>query len=264
MSGPRCELNPPIDRSEYMPMIETHEIDASNIAIDPGEVYHLLGYPSSDRVEDKVRDAVKELTGFTLRIITPKYQYTVVPINAYQDDESVVLGDKTVLHGEGIASALRFADEAGIILVTIGQRIVDAIKRMEETDVTRSFFLDATASVAVESLAEMVHLEIAEKAFEKELYVGHRYSPGYCDWDLTQQRILFSLLDGAKIGVRLTRTHLMIPRKSISAIVGLGQNEEKMAISPCGSCRREDCMARRGNYITNFYQIMRSKSDVSL
>jgi len=245
-------------------MVDTYNIDASNIMIDQDEVYHLLGYPSSESVEDKVKNSVKELTEFTLRIITPKYQYTILPIKTNYESRSVILDGNIILHGTGIATALRYADEAGVFLVTIGQRITDAIRRMEEIDISRSFFLDAIASVAVENLAEMVHLEIAKKAWERELYVGHRYSPGYCDWDLTQQKILFSLLDSAKIGVKLTPSYLMIPRKSISAIVGLGRSEEKMAISPCGNCHRRDCMARRANYINTFYNIMRSKSHVSL
>jgi hypothetical protein len=246
-------------------MIEIAELEGSKIEIDRWEVYQLLGYPREDSAEAKVRDSVRELIEFTKRIITPKYEWTILPIKSIDNSVRRVSLDGSVeLSGEGIAAALKHAYEAGIFLVTIGEQISDTIKRMEERDVARSFFLDAVASVAVENLAETVHLEIARKAAEKGLYVGHRYSPGFCDWELTQQQILFSILQSDRIGVRLSPSCLMIPRKSVSAVVGLGRSMDQMSVSPCGKCRRKDCMARRENYINSFYHFMRSKAHVSL
>ena len=49
-----------------------------------------------------------------------------------------------------------------------------------------------------------------------------RYSPGYGDFPLTAQRELLSLLDAPrKVGVSLTDTLLMVPSKSVSAIIGV-------------------------------------------
>jgi cobalamin-dependent methionine synthase I len=47
-----------------------------------------------------------------------------------------------------------------------------------------------------------------------------RYSPGYGDWDISEQAKLFRLVPGDAIGVHLSETHQMTPEKSVSAMIG--------------------------------------------
>ncbi len=74
-----------------------------------------------------------------------------------------------------------------------------------------------------------------------------RYSPGYCDWDVAQQRKLFKIFELDDIGVRLTEECLMIPQKSVSGIIGVGWGDRRLiAMSPCRHCEKKgDCKHRR-------------------
>jgi hypothetical protein len=226
----------------------------ADLVIDPLEVASLLGYPNGKQVPPKVRAILEELQPRAMELFEPRYQYTILPLESVDHEaQTVSLAGGKSFHGEGIAEALRYSTDAGIFLATLGHPVVEEIERLNRVDVSRGFFLDILSSVAVENLAERVHIEIAQLVLERGWYVGHRYSPGFCDWDLKQQRVLFSFLKSEQLSVELTDHCMMIPRKSVSAIVGIGQERGEMAISPCNNCKRTDCMARREDYINVLY-----------
>jgi hypothetical protein len=233
----------------------TKVLDSSALMIDPLDVAALLGYPRGKQVPPKVLGILTELQAGAVGLFQPMYQYGVFPIRSIDEEEqTVTLESMHVFHGEGIVEALRYSTQAAVFLVTLGHPIVEEIERLSRVDVSKSFLLDAISSVAVENLAEKVHLEIAHLILGQGLYIGHRYSPGFCDWDLTQQRVLFSLLDSSLLFVQLTNHCMMIPRKSVSAIIGVGRERVEMVLSPCGNCNRTDCIARREDYINTLYQ----------
>jgi cobalamin-dependent methionine synthase I len=69
-------------------------------------------------------------------------------------------------------------------------------------------------------------MDNAENEIHKELAEGEsltpRYSPGYGNFPLDAQRAILDLLDTPrKIGVSLTGTMLMVPSKSVSAVIGV-------------------------------------------
>jgi len=241
-------------------MIESQKLvtkvfDSSALMIDPLEVAALLGYPDGKQVPPKVLGILPELQARAVELFQPMYQYAIFPIRSIdQKEQTVTLESMHVFHGEGVVETLRYSTQAAIFLVTLGHPIIEEIERLNRVDVSKGFFLDVISSVAVENLAEQVHLEIAHLILGQGLYVGHRYSPGFCDWDLTQQRVMFSLLDSSVLSVQLTDHCMMIPRKSVSAIFGAGRERVEMVISPCGYCKRTDCMARREDYMNILYQ----------
>ncbi|MFC1861070.1 vitamin B12 dependent-methionine synthase activation domain-containing protein, partial [Chloroflexota bacterium] len=110
--------------------------------------------------------------------------------------------------------------------------------------VLQSAVLDSIGSNAVEKLADSVESQISEVANNQGFTITRRISPGYCDWNVNQQKMLFQAMKGDNAGVRLTDGFLMIPRKSISGIIGIGPSEiEKY--TPCYTCDKYDCVGRR-------------------
>ena len=70
------------------------------------------------------------------------------------------------------------------------------------------------------------HMDGVEDEIRAELAPGEslltRYSPGYGDFPLEAQRPILMLLDTPrKIGVSLTDSLLMVPSKSVSAVIGV-------------------------------------------
>jgi hypothetical protein len=148
------------------------------------------------------------------------------PIKGLITDEKKKLGH--LLHPAAIYKIIVYAEtskhpvfkdaeKVAICLCTIGPQLEDEIKRlMEKNEMTRALILDALGSEAAEEVAIQSDRRIAEKARKMNLWPSKRYSPGYGKWDVKEQRFIFGLLPAADIGVRLTDSFMMIPRKSIS------------------------------------------------
>ena len=81
----------------------------------------------------------------------------------------------------------------------------------------------------------------------ENLYLTGRYSPGYGDWPITVQPRIAALLDTPKrIGLYVTDTFLMLPRKSVTAVMGLSDVPVTGKRAGCAHCAlREKCEYRK-------------------
>ena len=108
--------------------------------------------------------------------------------------------------------------------------------------------MDAMGSVAVENMVEKFHQCMRIKYTAEGKKATLRFSPGYCDWPLTDQKKLFSFFDSFQLNVKLTDSCLMQPRKSISGVFGVISPDMSLPAhpyNPCSECERFDCIARR-------------------
>ncbi|KAB2838638.1 MAG: hypothetical protein F9K45_11080, partial [Melioribacteraceae bacterium] len=95
----------------------------------------------------------------------------------------------------------------------------------------------------VEACANALHEHIKEKMLRNNLKTTNRYSPGYCNWKVNEQHLLFSLLPKNFCGIKLTDSALMLPIKSISGIIGIGEKVKYSEYS-CNECNIKDCTYR--------------------
>ena len=99
-------------------------------------------------------------------------------------------------------------------------------------------------SGAAEKLAVSVEDRIRKLASLDGLKISRRFSPGYCDWAVSQQKMVFQALGDDSAGILLTESCLMIPRKSVSGIVGLAKGNIE-DYNPCNTCKKQECPGRR-------------------
>ena len=86
---------------------------------------------------------------------------------------------------------------------------------------------DARGSVLAESIVACGLDRLEARMSADGLRITNSYSPGYCGWDVAEQHVLFSLLPEGCCGVRLCESGLMLPIKSVSAVVGSGPGIER-------------------------------------
>ena len=100
---------------------------------------------------------------------------------------------------------------------------------------------DALASASAEAWCARVNALLPADG----LYLRPRFSPGYGDLPLDFQRTLLGVLDSQrKAGISLSESLLMVPQKSVSAIVGLGESGCTAPDSGCDICEKKDCEFR--------------------
>lgn len=135
--------------------------------------------------------------------------------------------------------------KAILFLTTLGDDIDRLIKHKVAKRLSYGYILDAAASVAVESGTEAL-IEQIEDELDENVEITLRYSPGYCDWALREQKKLFNILPHERIGVTLNKSFLMSPRKSISGLAGICRaGSLRFSGNACLDCPNTQCPYRR-------------------
>jgi len=162
----------------------------------------------------------------------------------------VSLNEGPVFKSPKLARTLRDSEEIICFVTTVGGEIDSEINAiMRHGRLSEAYVLDALGSAAVESVAEKFHRYIETRCREEDKAVTVRFSPGYCDWPVMEQKKLFRLFDSDSTGVQLQDSCLMMPAKSISAVFGLypvvDNSPPPPGYNPCLDCSKIDCPARR-------------------
>jgi len=154
---------------------------------------------------------------------------------------SILLDDSARLTGPLVTAHLAGAQHISAVLVSIGAELEEASSRLYNTDPLLALALDGLGNAAVEHISQQVCRRIGEQAQRTGLSLSTPLSPGEPDWPVeVGQPQIFTLVDGTSIGIRVTPSGMMIPKKSISFVVGIGK--EMSRIEPCAVCSlRESC-----------------------
>jgi len=155
------------------------------------------------------------------RVLEPRHSYKSWAV------ASVGPGAVTLENGAAFESGLlaKLADGAhalAAMAVTVGPGIDDLVEDYNARgDVFAMTVADAVGSVAAEELMSRVHAAVAAEAERAGGAVTRRVSPGYGDFDLSDQPRLLELSGGAALGITLTENFMMVPRKSVTAVAAV-------------------------------------------
>lgn len=224
-------------------LVTNNRID---IEIDRKKVYHYVGYGADYKLSTRISSLIDEYIENAHHLIEPSYSYVIRGIQRVQGS-SVSIEGSIVFESKVIARLLKRCHKVAVFLVTIGKRLEEMACRLAENGlILQSAVLDAIGSDAAERAADFAHGRIGEIANDQGLSISQRFSPGYCDWDIGQQKMVFRAVDGDAVGISLTETCLMIPRKSISGIIGIGHSNGGVGeYDLCKTCKKYDCPSRR-------------------
>jgi hypothetical protein len=175
-------------------------------------------------------------------LIEPAVVYRFAPIETVKH-ERLILADGVPLTGSLIVQQLAPARYIALLVCTIGAAIDDRISALMPRDPAYALALDGYGSAAAEALGTEVCAHLEQDAVRSGYCTSVPLNPGMVGWPVeVGQPQIFSNLDAAAIGVTLNDSALMIPRKSISLVLGFAATPFD-AGTPCdfcalrGSCR---------------------------
>ena len=138
------------------------------------------------------------------------------------------LGNDTLKIGEiefnskNLAKNLSGCEKCAIFAVTLGVEVDMCIRQCAVMDMAKATALQACAAVLVEELCDQVEEELKSQGDLKA-----RFSPGYGDLSLAYQKDVLRVLDASKkIGVTINDEYMMLPLKSVTAIVGIRKGSD--------------------------------------
>lgn len=208
---------------------------------------HLGGYEFSS-IPRSTRLKIKKMEPVFERLIEPNLCHRNMGIDSVGNG-AVVLEKGQEFKSKKLSKTLKDCDEIVCYIGTLGDNIEDEINQlMEENHMAQAYILDVMASVAADNMVGMFHQQIKGVCQNQSKQVTLCFSPGYCDWPITEQKKLFGLFDSNELEVELTDSCFMKPRKSISGVFGItppDSNPREHAYNPCSECNRRNCSARR-------------------
>lgn len=209
-------------------------VDSINIAVNKKEVLRYLGYGNAvvdETTEILINNSIRELK----EISSMKYVYGFFDMEKNNNYISLI-NSKILLKGRDILNHLKTSEKSVVMAVTLGIEVEKKIKYYSVIDLTKGIVFDACATAMVEELCDYVEGEIKEFSLKKEYYITSRYSPGYGDLPLSiQSEVLNSLNAQRLIGLTTTESSILLPRKSVTAFIGLTK-EKPNTIKNCSDC----------------------------
>jgi len=217
-----------------------------DIEIDKKQVCHYIGYDDDQNLSARISSLIDDYAEHAHSLINPLFSYVIKDVEWARGSVSLIEGS-IIFKSRIIARLLERCPQVAIFLVTIGKYLEETAWQLARDGlILQATVLDAIGSDAVEKVADFAQDRIKEVAKAQGLVISRRFSPGYCDWNIGQQRMLFYALTGDTAGIRLTGECLMIPQKSISGIIGIGPSKADVEdYNPCRTCRKKNCPGRR-------------------
>lgn len=159
--------------------------------------------------------------------------------------ESVRLAGVPV-ESRDLTKRLEGCREAVLMAVTLGAPVDRLLQKYGRTDVSRAAVLDAAAGTLLESAAAAGRAPLFRAAGKRGLYLLPPFGPGYGDFPLEAQGLLLSLTDaGRSIGLAVTQGGVLVPSKSLTAVLGVTCVPQPQEIEKCRYCENISCPYRK-------------------
>ena len=197
--------------------------------IDPLEALRYLGHRGTPDAQTLAR--VEALSESLMAAARPRLVWRRLPLNPEND---------YLLAGQDLRKLLRESTDLVLFAATLGTEVELLLRRAQLRDMAEAVILDACADCAIENVCGDLAAQVAPA------HLTDRFSPGYGDLPLEHQRVLFDALNVTRrIGVTLTESGLMLPQKSVTAILGIAPNPQPRRDNRCAACSIYDTCTHR-------------------
>lgn len=229
-------------------IIYAHFLDKTKLNINRSEVLRYMG--CTEETAD-VKALADEYMPKVIDAIDAKGCFGYFDINLKRN--ITWISDVTI-QSQSLAKHLDDSVSAAVFCVTLGAGVDRLISKSFARSPAACVCADAIATAAIECYADLLSDEIAGILHKDGLYPRSRFSPGYGDFDIKYQKDILKLINAQRIcGTNLSRSLLMTPIKTVTAIIGFSESKVQCTQKNCESCKQKDCQYRRegSNYENN-------------
>lgn len=229
------------------PIIKELEFNYESCNISENNFIGLLGY-NADTVPEPVLESIRFILSELPNKVRLQGGYKLFnPRKVKFCGDNFIIDNRTFNCGKIIYSSLKNSETIAFLISSIGEEMENWSKQfMDSNEMLKGYLIDKVASELVELLADKTESFLENELEQISLKATNRYSPGYCGWNVADQRNLFSLMPKEFCGVSVNDDSMMIPIKTVSAVIGVGKNVEKKDYE-CSICEIDFCYKRGRN-----------------
>lgn len=212
-------------------------------SVDRSEALRYMGC-SVESLDDNMNKLLDVCEEQLLKNMHPAYIYRVFDL----DDNFNLVNCDFKLEGKDIKKHLNNCEKAVLMCVTLSSDVDKLIRIKQIGDMAQATIIDSMASAAVEQVCNKVEQIIKEEIDRTGQYsFTWRYGLGYGDLPLEGQRQFLNVLDAPKkIGVCVSDSYMLVPTKSVTCIIGVGQEGVNKEKKSCENCNFKDkCRFRK-------------------
>lgn len=231
-----------------MPVI--HDI---HLSLKTNEVLRREGFKEYSKIRPEIKSLILELLAGVKKahLLEPTVAYELYSVTEVTSSQ-VSLEGNSVVRGSLLPSIFPEVKELAIAVGTIGPKLEKQVTEYSNGGETlRGMLLDGIGSAAVDTLAQEACELITGEASARGQQVSSPVNPGMPDLPITEQWRLLKLAKAHEIGVSLTSSGVMVPRKSTSMVIGIGpQMKTWTRAEVCARCNlRKTCPYRIHSYL---------------
>jgi len=203
--------------------------------INKSEVLRYLKY-SGEEVDKITNDLINECIEEIKADKNANFVFNIFDIS--KSHNKIYVEDSTLIfRGKDIYNHLKSSEKCAIMASTLGSGIDKKIRYYSKVDLTKSIVMDACATAAIESLCDETEKIIKKIAAQEGFNITFRYSPGYGDFSIDIQPEIIKVLNAHRqIGLTVTNNYMLVPRKSVTAVIGFCRNEVSSKSMGCRDC----------------------------
>lgn len=208
------------------------------------EIYRYLGY-GRQQPDERVCKTVEEMIILLEKTAKPKNIWRIFPLNLSSEEDI----DFSCFHAvsKNLFKNLKGCTQAVLFAATLGIEVDRLLQRYTRLEMSKAVILQASAASMIESYCDQVNEEIREYALKEGYYLHPRFSPGYGDFKIDHQKEIIGVLEcPKKIGLTLTDSYIMLPSKSVTAVIGMDRTALNCPKHGCDTCELKNCAYRRG------------------
>lgn len=209
--------------------------------INQTEVLRYLGIKES--VDEAFLQRLHRCEEKLCRTARPAFHYRVYPLETKENQ--LFAGDFPLI-GTDIQDLFQTCSHVIFLAATLSTATDQLIDRAAISDMTDSMIYNALACAAVEQVCNRAEAMIHESL--SQYYFTWRFSPGYGDFPLSLQSKLLEHLDAQRrLGITVTPEHILIPKKTVTALMGMADHPLPHKQSGCLTCNMRDRCTFRKN-----------------
>lgn len=222
--------------------------------VDAAEYQRLLGYPRDYVIEGRALELAEAARAWYARYGRPWLYARKAASLAV--DGGVIRIEGAEFRSDRLARTLSDAGAEGVVLVGVGAgpEVEDETQRLwREEKPDEYFFLEMYSSAVVEHLTTLAGARLCGWADSEALAILPHYSPGYPEWDISEQPRLLNLMRAElPYPLETLDSGMLRPKKSLLAVFGLTRHTDRVRrltdLVPCQNCSFHPCQFRRRPY----------------
>ena len=217
------------------------------VDIDKQMVFRYLGYKKTSKIPLKIEKSVEMALCDAAKYLEPKVVYDEVACEWDTGGRTLRFSRGFYLSGAYIYKHLKNCQSLIAAISTLGNDFDEKIiEIMQKEGAIKAMIYDAIGSAALMNSNRQFWLFLVEELKKRSCGITRQLCPGDNDWPLTEQRVIFKMLDANSIGVSLNDSYVMNPLKSLSMVYGINKDGQvDRQDHDCRECNLIGCIFRQ-------------------